>query len=275
MTWLSITLEVEAAQADALSEALIEAGAGAVDLEPGSSRTLLKALAPRASDARLLIAQAARAARMALPEFSAGDIDDADWVRRSQEQFGPLRAGRRLWVVPTWHTPPNEPTAIVVRLDPGLAFGTGSHPSTRLVLARLEAALAGGERVLDYGCGSGILAIAAAKLGALTIDAVDVDPQALVVARENARLNGVDLRVMPPDQLPAATYDLVLANILARPLIELAPRLAARTRSGGRVLLAGILETQAGEVADAYRPQFRTVIAAREDGWTLIEAMRR
>jgi len=274
VAWLSITVEVEAAQAEALSEALIDAGAGSVDLEPLGRGTRLTALAAHDADPRALLASAAKAAGIASPDFRARPLKDEDWVRRSQSEFGPLRAGARLWIVPTWHTPP-APPAIVVRLDPGLAFGTGSHPSTRLILAVLEEQVRGELRVLDYGCGSGILGIAAAKLGASRIDAVDVDAQALEVARENARLNGVALRACLPEALAAGDYDLVLANILARPLIDLAPEIGTRTRAEGRVLLSGILESQAAEVQAAYAARFETRVLARDEGWTLIEGARR
>ena len=274
MAWLSITVEVEATQAEALSEALIEAGAHSVDLEPRATRTRLTAIAGRDSDAGRIVACAAQRAGIPSPEFQAGRIEDDDWVRRSQAQFGPLRAGERLWIVPSWHTPP-DPQAVVVRLDPGLAFGTGGHPSTHMVLARLEALVRGGERVLDFGCGSGILAIAAAKLGAGWLDAVDLDPQALEVARANALLNGVTLRAALPGELPPGSYDLVLVNILAGPIIELAPEITARTRSGGRVLLSGILAEQAAGVTQAYAAGFDTAIRARENDWVLIEGQRR
>lgn len=273
MAWLSITVDVETAQAEALSEALIEAGAHSVDLEPGATRTRLTALAGRDSDAGRIVACAAQSAGIPSPVFEAGCVEDDDWVRRSQAQFGPLRVGERLWIVPSWHTPP-DPRAVVVRLDPGLAFGTGGHPSTRMVLARLEALVRGGERVLDFGCGSGILAIAAAKLGAGALDAVDLDPRVLEVAHANALLNDVTLRVALPRELPPGDYDLVLANILARPIVELAPEITARTRAGGRVLLSGILAEQAAGVTRAYAAGFDIAIRARENDWVLIEGSR-
>src|SRR5262249_9039676 len=161
MTWLAITVEVEPAQAEALSEALIAAGADSVDLEPGTPLTRLTALTARDCDPERLIASAAQTAGSSSPEFHTGRVEDDDWVRRSESQFGPVRAGERLWIVPSWHAAP-PPPALVVRLDPGLAFGTGSHPSTRLVLNSLEKHIKKNARVLDYGCGSGILAIAAA-----------------------------------------------------------------------------------------------------------------
>jgi ribosomal protein L11 methyltransferase len=272
--WLSISLELEPAPAEALSEALMEAGADSVALEPAGDRTRLIALAPAGVDAAALVAAAARAAALPPPEFSATRLEDEDWVRRSQAQFGPIRVSERIWIVPSWHEPP-EPRAVVVRLDPGLAFGTGSHVSTRLILQALERIVKAGDRVLDYGCGSGILAIVAARLGAGDVAAVDIDPQALDTTIGNARINGVSLRVALPGQLPAETYDLVLANILAGPLISLEAQLAAHTRTGGRVLLSGILQSQAGEVARAYLRDFETSVSATEEGWALVEGRRR
>jgi ribosomal protein L11 methyltransferase len=176
--------------------------------------------------------------------------------------------------VPSWDEPPSD-AGVVLRLDPGLAFGTGSHPSTRLVLAWLAATDLAGARVLDYGCGSGILAIAAARLGAARVDAVDLDDDALSATGGNARANGVAVRAFAPERLPPGDYDFVVANILAQPLIVLEPLLAARTRAGGHIALAGILEAQAAEVTAAYGGHFAAHVAAREEGWALIEGARR
>ncbi len=278
MPWLAISLELEPAPAEALSEALLEQGVESVALDPaGDAATALvrlTALAPAGADAAQLVASAARSAALPMPAFRTSPVEDEDWVRRSREQFGPIRVADSLWIVPSWHEPP-DPQATVVRLDPGLAFGTGSHASTRLVLNFLGKNIQAGDRVLDYGCGSGILAIAAAMLGAVDVAAVDIDPQALATAQENASANGVSLRVTAPDALPAGTYDLVLANILAGPLIALEPQLAARTRAGGRVLLSGILESQAAEVAAAYTKDFEISVQATEEGWALVGGLRR
>ncbi len=286
MAWLSITFELDAAPAEAISEALLEAGAESVclestsndpaTLEPGA-RMRVVALAKALADPAALICAAAAAAAMAPPAFSVARVEEEDWVRRSQAQFGPIRVAGRLWIVPSWHLPP-DPAAIVIRLDPGLAFGTGSHVSTRLVLEYLERHLrAGAEqpRVLDYGCGSGILAIVAGKLGAGEIIATDIDPQALATTVANAAGNGVVVDVAAPDSLPPGTFDLVLANILARPLIELEPLLAARTRAGGRIVLSGILESQAAEVVAAYARDFYADVLALEEGWALVGGERR
>ena len=274
MAWLSITLELDPAQAEALSEGLTETGADSVALDPAGSQMRLTVLANADADPAALVACAASAAGLAPPAFTVTRLEDEDWVRRSQSQFGPIRLADRLWIVPSWHTPP-DPAAIVVRLDPGLAFGTGSHVSTRLVLKYLEKNIRKADRVLDYGCGSGILAIVAAKLGAGEIAAVDIDPQALATTTANASDNGVILRVAAPEFLPPGTFDLVVANILAGPLIALAPLLAARTRKGGRIALSGILESQAAEVAAAYAQDFDAGVIAAEEGWVLVGGQRR
>ena len=266
MPWLALTVEVERASAEAFSDALLEAGAQSVSLEAARVCAILE---PHA-DAQSFIATAAHACGMQPPRFSLEKLDDQDWVRASQAQFAPVAIGARLWVGPSWHEPP--PGRIAVRIDPGLAFGTGSHPSTKLILNFLEKNLKSGERVLDYGCGSGILAIAAARLGAAQVDAVDLDPQAVETTAANARANGVQVNAALPDALGAAAYDIVLSNILAQPLIVLAPLLAER---GARIALSGILEEQAGEVGAAYEPWFRMQVADSDGGWALLTGMRR
>lgn len=274
MPWLALTVELEAAQAEALSEALLEAGAASVSIDdPDAARSRLRALVDAHADAAALLAAAAACAGCALPPFRTEAVADQDWVRATQAQFAPLCVADRLWIVPSWHAAPRE--GVVLRLDPGLAFGTGSHASTRLALAWLLRTLAPGASVLDYGCGSGILAIAAAKLGAVRVDAVDVDPQALATTLDNARANGVALRALAPEALPAGDYDVVVANILSQPLIVLEPLLAARTRRGGRIALSGILEAQAAEVAAAYGAHFAARAGALEEGWALVEGWRR
>ena len=266
MPWLALTVDVERAAAEAFSDALLEAGAQSVSLDAERVCAILR-LNERPE---AMIAAAARAAGIEAPRFSTQPLEDQDWVRASQAQFAPVAIGTRLWVGPTWHEPP--PERIAVRIDPGLAFGTGSHPSTKLILNYLERTLRGGERVLDYGCGSGILAIAAARLGAAQVDAVDLDPQAVETTAANARANGVRLNAALPDALGAATYDIVLSNILAQPLIVLAPLLAER---GERIALSGILEEQAAEVGAAYEPWFRMRIADTDGGWALLAGARK
>jgi ribosomal protein L11 methyltransferase len=266
MPWLALTLRLEHAAAEALGDALLAAGAQSVWLEPGRLCAILE---PQ-QDAGAVVAAAAQAAGIPAPRFSMHRLEDQDWVRASQAQFEPVAIGERLWIGPSWHEP--QAGRIAVRVDPGLAFGTGSHPSTKLVLCYLEETIRGGERVLDYGCGSGILAIAAAKLGAAHIDAVDLDPQAVATTQANAAANGVTLRAMLPDAPAAAHYDVVVANILAQPLIVLAPFLA---QCGRRIALSGILEAQAEEVARAYEPWLDMKVGKREEGWALLAGSRR
>jgi len=291
MPWQSLTLDVNAAEADALSDALLEQGAESVCVEDGDAgketetpryaeplwegsvawrRNRLSVLLAQTMDPGTVVERAARAAGLAMPPtYTVGSVADDDWVRRTQSQFAPVSIGERLWIVPSWHQPP-VPGAVLVRLDPGMAFGTGSHPTTRLALRFLAREIRGGERVLDYGCGSGILAIAAAKLGAARIDAVDLDPLALQATAENARTNEIVVNVCAPETLPAVEYDVVVANILSNPLILLAPLICERTRAGGRVALSGILEPQAAEVIAAYAPSVALSTADREDGWVLL-----
>jgi ribosomal protein L11 methyltransferase len=275
MPWLSLRVEVESGAADALSDALIEAGAHSVAVEwPDRATNVLNALFAEQADPDHALASATRATGLQIQaRLGVERVADEDWVRSSQAQFAPFRVGR-LWIGATWHTAPADATAIV-RIDPGLAFGTGSHPTTRLILGYLENCMRGGERVLDYGCGSGILAIAAAKLGAGSVDAADIDSVAVEVSLANAQANDVTLCASLPQALACGRYDLVVANILALPLIELEPELSARTRAGGLVALSGILASQAQEVRAAYARTFDMAIGEQEDGWALVHGVRR
>ncbi len=296
MPWQALVIELDEALTEAFSEALVDAGAQSVSIEdaeagdaaedprygePGASarvwrRNRVTALIGTDADPAALVAGAARGAGLAkTPGYRLERLEDADWVRSTQSQHAPLRVADRLWIVPTWCEPP-EPAATNVRIDPGLAFGTGSHASTRLVLRWLARAVPqlGAVRVLDYGCGSGILAIAAARLGAAEVTAVDVDPLALEATSANARLNGVALHVAAPDDLPPGEYDLVVANILANPLVVLAPLLIAHTVPNGRIVLSGVLSAQAREVIAAYAPGAPLSVTDEEDGWALLSGAR-
>lgn len=201
-------------------------------------------------------------------------VEDQDWVRLTQSQFTPVEITPDFWIVPTWHDLPAQ-ARTSIRLDPGLAFGTGTHPTTRMCLRWIarQGGAQGLGRVLDYGCGSGILAIGAAKHGAVDIDAVDIDPAAVESTRLNAQANGVQLHAGLPEQAQGL-YQTVLANILATPLKVLAPLLCAHVAQGGHLVLAGILERQAEELQQAYAPWLRLVVSDREDGWILMTAAR-
>jgi ribosomal protein L11 methyltransferase len=289
VAWQRVSLVVPGRDAEALADALEEAGAVSTDLadadagtpresamfaEPGAEtspwpRCRLTALFPEDAEVEAALASCGAS----LSAASIDRLEDADWVSLTQRQFEPSRAGERLWIVPTWHEPP-DPAAINIVLDPGAAFGTGSHPTTRLCLAWLERNVRPGDAVLDYGCGSGILAIAALKLGAGEATGVDVDPLALEAAQYNASRNGVRLAVFDAQAPLARTARLTVANILANPLRMLAPLIAAHTRPGGLIALSGILEEQAAGVIEAYRRRARLEVAARDSGWVLLAGAR-
>lgn len=294
--WRSLIVDIEAVAADALSEALLAQGALAASIEdafagtprerplgdePGGAgpngwtRTRIRALLPAAADPGAVLDAAARQAGLAAaPPFALEPLADRDWVRHTQSQFEPLRISARLWIVPSWHAPP-DPTAINLALDPGLAFGTGSHPTTRLCLRWLEQRIFAGAQVLDYGCGSGILAIAAMKLGAGEAVGVDLDPAAIATARENSARNGVAVRWVDTEAPLECRADLVMANIVANPLKLLAPLLAAHCRPGGRLVLAGILAAQTEELAAFYAPWFDMTPAGLDEGWVALDGVRR
>lgn len=298
MTLTSLVLELEAGDAMALSDALLEAGALSVSAEDAQAGTpaevplydefgselpetaswplmRLRVLVDAATRPAELLASAVGACGMAaVPDHIVETVDDADWVRRTQAQFAPIEISPRLWIVPTWHRPP-KPDAINIELDPGIAFGTGSHPTTKLCLRWLDAHVRAGDSVLDYGCGSGILAIAAARLGAGRIVGVDIDPAAVEAARENARRNGVTGDFFDAGTTLALQADLVVANILSNPLKVLAPMLAAHALPGGRIALSGVLAPQAAEVTAAYAPWFDFEADAEEEGWICLSGTRR
>jgi len=209
-----------------------------------------------------------------IPPHQVKPLDREDWVASVRKRIVPVKISNRLWIVPTWHQPP-DPDAVNLRIDPGLAFGTGAHPTTSLCLEWLEKRTRPGDIVLDYGCGSGILAIAALKLGAGKTVGVDIDPQALKVSRENAARNGVVLPCYLPEKFPPMESDLVLANILANPLKDIASSLAECTKKGGRIALSGLLTEQAPQVASAYGEWFDFGPPMTEAGWALLEGIRK
>ncbi|HRP66183.1 MAG TPA: 50S ribosomal protein L11 methyltransferase [Thauera sp.] len=296
--WISVTLQAEADKAEALSDALMEAGALSVSIEdadagteaekpqfgePGHlptglwdhSRVIALFDADTAGEAlAAMLAEAARAAGFdAVPPFTTEEVAEQNWVQLTQSQFDPIRITDRLWIVPSWHAAPDA-DAINIELDPGMAFGTGSHPTTRLCLQWLCDAVTPGCSVLDYGCGSGILGIAAAKLGASDVLGIDIDEKAVEAARDNAGRNAVNMRLehsgIPVDE----TFDLVVANILTNPLCVLAPAIAARITAGGRVALSGVLATQAEQVIEAWAPFVTLHVGASLDGWIRLEGQR-
>jgi len=294
--WLSVTIATDAAHAEALSDALLALGALSVGIEdadagteretpqfgePGSSpaplwaHSRVIALFGKDADIPLIVAAAAGEAGLAVtPPYETTEVAEQDWVRLTQSQFEPIRVNERLWIVPSWHAAP-DPGAINLELDPGLAFGTGSHPTTRLCLEWLCAHVQDDASVLDYGCGSGILAIAAAKLGAGRVTGVDIDENALLAAAGNAERNGVTLHLVHSAQPLDMQFDIVVANILTNPLCVLAPLLAGRTRPGGQIALSGILSTQVEQVRQAYRPAFDLAVRAEKEGWALLEGVRK
>jgi ribosomal protein L11 methyltransferase len=272
---LSVSVEDADAQTDAERALFGEPGMPAPKV--GWQRSRVLALFHTRGDAesalQLLQAQDffAYCERLGLEE-----VPEQDWVRLTQSQFAPVEITPTFWIVPTWHEPPDQ-AQVVIRLDPGLAFGTGTHPTTRMCLrwiARQQKSDAAFSRVLDYGCGSGILAIGAAKFGATDLDAVDIDPAAVESTVLNAQANQVALRVGLPETV-SGVYQAVLANILATPLKVLAPLLWSRVAASGHLVLAGILERQAEELKAAYAPFCELRVADAEDGWILMTALRR
>ncbi len=291
MPWLSLKLAANQDEAEGLADALMDTGALSVSIEDRDAGTAAEAPQfgepgldePRAwahnwvvalleanADLPALFAQLGLAADH---EHRVEEVKEQDWVRLTQSQFDPIPISERLWIVPSWHTAP-DPQAITLVLDPGLAFGTGSHPTTRLCLQWLEANLKGGASVLDYGCGSGILAIAAVKLGAGQVVGVDVDAQAVTASRDNAERNQVTAAFSLPDAAPAGQFDVLVANILTNPLKALLPLLAARVRPGGRIALSGILAEQGEEVMALYGQAFAMRLWREAEGWVCLEGRK-
>jgi ribosomal protein L11 methyltransferase len=294
LSWLSVAIHTTAETAERLSDALLAEGALSVTVtdasdgafqeqpifgEPGEfagywNECVVTAMFNRDADPADAIANACAILEIpAITTFETATVDEQDWVKLTQSQFEPIEVSPRLWIVPTWHRAPN-PDAINLILDPGRAFGTGSHPTTLLCLRWLEREIQGGEIVLDYGCGSGILAIAAAKLGAQRVIGTDIDPVAIEVARANARDNNVTAEFQLPDKLPSLNADVTLANILANPLQVLAQIIIGRTRIGGRIVLSGILKNQAISVMNHYRHAVDLKIAGEESDWVCLAGTR-
>ena len=269
----ALSVSVEDADAHTEAEQALFGEPGMPPPKEGWQRSRVIALFPEEAAAR------EAAALLPLQDFFAGcallevaALPEQDWVRLTQSQFDPVEITPEFWIVPTWHEPPAQARQ-VIRLDPGLAFGTGTHPTTRMCLRWTATHPVAGQRVLVYGCGSGILAIGAARFGAGEIDAVDIDPAAVRATQDNAQANAVSLRAGLPDAA-RGEYDTVLANILATPLKVLAPLLCGHVKSGGHLVLAGILERQAEELQAAYAPYLTLAVADRLDGWILMTGRR-
>ena len=304
MSYRELVFTVPAEIAEPLGDALLEVGALSVTVEddaaggydenplygePGlspevqawdrSSVTALFNPEIDDSDAENFIAELLASLQEAgfhLPAPEEKIVEEQDWVRLTQSQFAPIQIGKRIWVVPSWHEAPTDPNAICLAVDPGLAFGTGSHPTTHLCLLWLEQnTQLAGQSLLDYGCGSGILAIAAAKLGCNPVVGTDIDPQAMVAARSNAEINHALIRfVLPNENAPELAsetkYDIVMANILANPLQVLAPALVNKVRPGGKIVLSGVLARQAEEVIATYRQWLSLSVWKESEGWVCL-----
>ncbi|QEP44212.1 50S ribosomal protein L11 methyltransferase [Ectothiorhodospiraceae bacterium BW-2] len=292
-SWQQLTLLSHALEAELWEARLFELGALAVTLRDGKDEPLYEpplgttplwqttqVTALFEADAPLRAQLDQLALSLALPEYQIVPLADQVWERSWMEGFEPMRFGRRLWIVPSWHTPPPQPEAVNILLDPGIAFGTGTHATTRLCLEWLDshAAELSAKHWIDFGCGSGILAIAAAKLGAGHIDAIDIDPQAVAATCRNRDDNGItpaQLVATCGERVPLGErVDGVIANILATPLIEFAPQLSAKIRPGGWLVLSGILSEQAETVASAYRSTIDLAPATELNGWVRIEGRR-
>lgn len=288
MGWQNVSFLTDASHAEPMCDVLLDIGALSASIEdadagtadekpqfgepgsvnsPGWVRSRVVALFEPDADVAAMLAQASVAIGLdGVPEWVVEEVAEQNWVQLTQSQFDPIRISERLWIVPSWHESP-DPAAVNLVLDPGMAFGTGSHPTTRLCLEWLEHNVAAGCTVLDYGCGSGILAIAAARLGAARVAGVDIDPQAVEAARANAERNGVTALFADSAQPVAGEYDLVVANILSNPLRVLAPAICAHVRSGGRLALSGILREQAEEIIAIYAQWLPMQVADVREDW--------
>ena len=294
MAWLQLRCDTDAASAEALTDALMEAGALSAGIEDADAGTpeetpqfgepgmdiaaawdhsRIAALFEADADAGAVLAACCAGLGLPTPPFTLETVEEQNWVQLTQSQFDLIRVSDKLWIVPSWHETP-APDAINLILDPGMAFGTGSHPTTRLCLEWLERYVTADCSLLDYGCGSGILAIAAARLGANPVTGVDIDPQAVDAAKANAERNGVSAHFADSREPIDGQFDILIANILANPLKALAPALAAHVRPGGWLALSGILVEQEEELMAIYSPWFAMAVADRREGWVCLEGRR-
>lgn len=290
MSWFEIRFQIPRAKLADVENQLEALSALSISLEDAGDQPLLEpapgetpiwdevtvvALFDKSSDTDLV--NAALSHHLPLEHWQVKTIEDQDWERAWMDQFEPIRFGQHLWICPSWHEPP-DPSATNLILDPGLAFGSGTHPTTALCLKWLDAHPPKNKRVIDYGCGSGVLAVSALLLGANEVTGVDIDPQALQASRDNAEKNNIpesDLRLYTPDTVPDKPADLLLANILSGPLISLAPTLADHIKKEGDIVLSGILDDQVQAVADAYKPWFDIISVSNHDGWACLTGKKR
>ncbi|MCG2575543.1 50S ribosomal protein L11 methyltransferase [Dechloromonas sp. XY25] len=295
MSWQNVSFLTDVSHAEPMCDALLEAGALSASIEdadagtpdeqpqfgepgsvntPGWNRSKVVVLLEPDADVAAVLSEAAQIIGLAeVPFFTVEPVAEQNWVQLTQSQFDPIRVSERLWIVPSWHESP-DPAAINLILDPGMAFGTGSHPTTRLCLEWLERNVADGCTVLDYGCGSGILAIAAARLGAGHVAGVDIDPQAVEAAKANAERNGVTALFADSAVPVAGEYDVVVANILSNPLRVLAPAICAHVRSGGWLALSGILREQVDEIVAIYAQWIPLQVADVREDWVCLSGTR-
>jgi len=297
MSYRELVVELAREHAEALSDALLELGALSVSVEDADADTpdeqplfgepgltpertawthsrVIALLATEHEPAVLLAAAANQLGLADTPSFIVREVEEQDWVRLTQSQFDPIPIGERIWVVPSWHDAP-DPEALVLELDPGLAFGTGSHPTTRLCMEWLEQSVQKDQSVLDYGCGSGILAILAKKCGANPVIGIDIDPQAVESARHNSERNRAEVTYGLPDDCPEGEFDIVVANILSNPLKLMASMLSSKVKPGGRLALSGILARQAEEVAHVYQQWIDIAVWREHEGWVCLAGTRR
>lgn len=295
MGWISLKIEAVDNTADLISDALMDLGALSASIEDANAETpdeqpifgepgdpppgiwqqnIVSALFDEEANIPQVMESLARETGLNSLRYSTETVAEQDWVRATQSQFDPIRIRDDLWIVPSWHSAPN-PDAINIVLDPGLAFGTGSHPTTHLCLAWLADNVKQGDSVLDYGCGSGILAIAAKKLGAGLVNGVDIDSQAIISSRYNAAQNHVEAEFFNSSEEVLGQFDIVVANILSSALMVLAPALAAACRPGGKIALSGILREQAEQVSAVYAEWFNMEQPTFMDSWVLLTGTRK
>ena len=300
MAWLLIKIDANESNADAISDALMTIGALSASIEDANAETdaeqaifgepsssdiqypppgiwqqnIVTAMFAEDVDAKQIISILSQETGIATFEFSTEIVAEQDWVRATQAQFEPIKITDKLWIVPTWHTAPNT-DAVNIALDPGLAFGTGSHPTTHLCLEWLTQQQLTNCSVLDYGCGSGILAIAAQKLGAQHVVGVDIDAQAIIASRYNAQQNQVNIEFCSADAFTHATFDVVVANILSSALMVLAPAIAKYCKTGGQIALSGILVEQQNQLIARYNEWFNMDAPCQKDAWILLTGTKR